>query len=157
MAGKWFVRGIPEELARAVAAAAKAQGITVGRWVAQALETHLRRTEPPPSSLDPEAVDAHAVILQRLEALEARLPPLPSPRACRSAGGRPQLPTEVLERIRALATAGIRPAEIVAATGVSRASVYRHLPSSTKRSIIDKAEPANERMADKRGRLGGSL
>jgi plasmid stability protein len=57
----WAVRGIPEDVRRAVLARAKAEGRTVGAWVADAL----RR------ALEGDAIDAQLLDLRRrVEQLE---------------------------------------------------------------------------------------
>lgn len=59
----WAVRGIPEELRRAVAARAKSEGRTVGAWVCDALR----------HGLDGNAIsDQVADLRRRIEILERR-------------------------------------------------------------------------------------
>lgn len=59
----WAVRGIPEELRRAVAARAKSEGRTVGAWVTDALR----------HALDADAIsDQVADLRRRIEMLERR-------------------------------------------------------------------------------------
>lgn len=59
----WAVRGIPEDVRRAVVGRAKAEGRTVGAWVSDAL----RR------ALDDDAIiDQVADLRRRIEALENR-------------------------------------------------------------------------------------
>lgn len=130
MSDKWFVCGIPENLARAVSAAAKAHGVTVGHLVAQALKAHLLRMKQPRPA--PPASGIPAAVLRRLEVLEAQLPPLPRPAVKPKTGGGPRLSTDIVEQIGLLAAAGMRPAAITTATGASRASVYRHIASLAK-------------------------
>ncbi|MCR6629248.1 MAG: hypothetical protein NVV74_03890 [Magnetospirillum sp.] len=59
----WAVRGIPDDLRRAVVVRAKAEGRTVGAWVSDAL----RR------ALDGDAIaEQVAELRRRIEALEGR-------------------------------------------------------------------------------------
>lgn len=59
----WAVRGIPEELRRAVAAKAKSEGRTVGAWVADALRQALDCVAIPEQLAD---------LRRRVETLERR-------------------------------------------------------------------------------------
>lgn len=60
----WAVRGIPEELRKAVVERARSEGRTVGSWVSDALRRAL--------STDSVA-DQVAALQQRIEALERKL------------------------------------------------------------------------------------
>jgi hypothetical protein len=140
MANKWFVRGVPKDLTDATTATAKAHGVTVGHLVAQALRTYLQVEQPQPAPSKVAASDQYAAMLRRLEALEVQVrqtKPNPKRNAKRRGGLRP----EVISRIAALAAAGEHPMAIVAATGASRASVYRHLARLDSRPAADGASP----------------
>jgi hypothetical protein len=62
---RWTVRGVPLAAQRKASKAAKAQGITLGKWVAQAIEAALGQPSASPVSEDS--------VVTRLEALEARV------------------------------------------------------------------------------------
>lgn len=68
-ATRWTVRGIPVRLQKAAGEAARAQGLTLGQWLARLLEEGVARDAPvgAPSTGWAEAIEA------RLARLEARL------------------------------------------------------------------------------------
>ena len=71
MGDKWFVRGVPEDVAQAVADAARTEGITMGRWVTRALRAALER--PGPAGAPEAGAEQITEVLERLERLGATL------------------------------------------------------------------------------------
>ena len=62
---RWMVRGVDPSTRKAVKARAKAEGMSLGRWVRRALETALDAGADSPSTLDS--------VNKRLRIIEARL------------------------------------------------------------------------------------
>jgi hypothetical protein len=142
----WFVRGVPEDLTKAIATAARAHGLTVGRLVVDALQAHLRRLEQP-EPMQPSHTEAHPIsdVLERLEVLETWMWPRSRRAAPRltSSAERSSPRATLVDRVAALALAGMRPEAIAAATGVSRASVYRYIAERTAQPTPDGLRPAS--------------
>lgn len=146
MVETWLVSGVPEDLTKAISAAASARGLTVGRLVVDALHAHLRRLEQLESP-QLSHTEAYPIsdILERLEVLERRMRPKSRPAAPRltSSAEHSSSRAALVDRVAALATAGVRPEAIAAATGVSRASVYRYIAKRTAQPTPSGPNPAS--------------
>ena len=64
--GRWTVRGVPVELQKAAGDAARARGLTLGRWLTEALAACVARDAPPATA----AMGWTEAIEQRLLRLE---------------------------------------------------------------------------------------
>jgi hypothetical protein len=96
---RWTVRGVPLAAQRKASKAAKAQGITLGKWLVKAIEAALGQ---PSASPVPETS-----VTARLEALEARVKALEhgtgqaGPQTVVEAAGEPLEAGEALELVEA--------------------------------------------------------